>query len=125
MPKVLPKEKSQATPRPGAPGGRIVLGGKERTLRFDFNALAELERETGINALDGSVWTNPSVTITRALLWAGMLHEEPELTIREVGSWLRLDNVEEVIGLIATAYQAAVGREEGEASESSEGEEKN
>jgi hypothetical protein len=67
-------------------GTRFEIGGRERTLRYDLNALALIEEQTGrpvtqLSDLDVDMRT------VRALLWAGFVHEAPELTLQEVGSW--------------------------------------
>lgn len=121
--KVLPK-KSQAVPIPGG-GVRFDLGGKSRVLRFDFNALCAVEEATGINALDGEVWVAPTAKTARALLWASLLHEDPGLTIQEVGSWLTPHNFQSVADALASAYGAAMGGGEEQGEQGSEGEEKN
>ena len=69
----------------------ITLGGKAWALRYDMNALAELEgalhftmAEIGARFKRGRVGTRE----IRALVWAGVLHEDEDVTIRQVGNWL-------------------------------------
>ena len=69
----------------------ITLGGKTRNLRYEMNALPELEgvlkltiEEIGRRFQKGKVGTRE----VRALVWAGLLHEDEELSIRQVGTWL-------------------------------------
>jgi hypothetical protein len=69
----------------------ITLGGKARNLRYEMNALPELEgalrltiAEIGRRLQKGKVGTRE----VRALVWAGLLHEDEDLTIRQVGTWL-------------------------------------
>ncbi len=90
--------------------GRIIEGvkillDKERTLRFDFNACVAYERETGqsISALKD----NPGFTSIRALIWAGLLHEEPKLTIERAGAMLDLADLEVYSEAIAEAMTRA------------------
>lgn len=114
MAKTLAKE-----PRPGAPGGTLVLGGRERTLRFDLNALATLEDELGVNVLDGTVWQNMNVRTVRAMLWVGLLHEDESLTLHEVGSWIDLANVEIIADQVTTALGAAMPEPDSDATDAS------
>lgn len=66
-----------------APGAVI----KKRTLRFDINALADFEQETGMGF--GQLMSTRAVFATaRALLWAGLKHEDRALTVEKVGSLL-------------------------------------
>lgn len=69
----------------------INLGGKARALRYEMNALAELEgalrmdmREIGLRFKRGKF----GVREVRALVWAGVLYEDDDVTIRQVGDWL-------------------------------------
>lgn len=65
-------------------GIKITLD-KERTIQFDYNALIAVEKETGINVLQGEMLKRMRATDLRALLWAGLLMEDPSLSIEEVG----------------------------------------
>lgn len=74
---------------------------KTRRLCFDFNAFAELQRECGLGILDVQkfvsfyiLWEKgdrdavyPSYEF-RGFLWAGLLDESPNITLKEVGKML-------------------------------------
>lgn len=69
----------------------ITLNGKAWDLRYDMNALAELEgalrmtmAEIGLRFKRGKVGTREC----RALVWAGILHVDEDVTIRQAGDWL-------------------------------------
>jgi len=69
----------------------IVLGGQIRALRYEMNALPELEgvlkltlAEIGVRFKKGKVGTRE----VRALVWAGLLHADEDLSLRQVGDWL-------------------------------------
>jgi len=69
----------------------VNLGGRLWHLRFDMNAIAELEgalrltiKEIGGRLMRGKMGARE----VRALVWAGILHEAEDLGIRQVGSWL-------------------------------------
>lgn len=79
----------------------INLGGKERRLKFDLNAVAEIGERLNINVRMESLWkdiTSASLPLSslRVLLWAGLRHEDTEITPEEVGSWVDQDNIKEV-----------------------------
>lgn len=60
---------------------------KKRTLRFDINALADFEQETGMGF--GQLMATRAIFATaRALLWAGLKHEDRTLTVEKVGTLL-------------------------------------
>lgn len=58
--------------------------GRIRSLRFDVNALADFEQETGMGFAQlmkqRAIFAN-----ARAMLWAGLKHEDRTLTIEAVG----------------------------------------
>lgn len=82
---------------------KLVLGEKEYTLRFDLNALVELEDKLGVPL---SEMGNMKITIRniRSMLWAGILHEAPELTEAEIGKYVDMGNMEEVQTAISQAF---------------------
>lgn len=60
---------------------------RKRHLRFDINALADFEQETGMGF--GQLMATRAVFATaRALLWAGLKHEDKALTVEKVGTLL-------------------------------------
>lgn len=69
----------------------VTLGGRLWHFRFDMNAIAELEgalrltiKEIGGRLMKGRMGTREA----RALVWAGILHENEDLSLRQVGDWL-------------------------------------
>jgi len=70
------------------PEVKITLD-KERTLHFGFNAMADFERVTGLNALKID-WSNLNITSFRVLLWACLRRDDKELTLEKVGDLLDL-----------------------------------
>lgn len=79
----------------------IEIGGKDRTLKFDLNALAEVEDKLKLGGINDVIplLERVSIRTVRCLLWAGLIHEDPDLTEREVGSWTI--DVREVVPLLA------------------------
>lgn len=70
----IPSEKNQKT-------GQV----RKRTLRFDINALADFEQEAGMGF--GQLMSTKAMFATcRALLWAGMRHEDRGITTTNVGA---------------------------------------
>ena len=79
---------------------------KERTLRFDFNAMANYEEATGANAILMD-WAKATAKQIRALMWACLLHEDPSLTIEQVGGMLHGGNAKMIGKKIMEAIIAA------------------
>lgn len=92
----------------------VELGGKERKLIYDFNALAKAEEVTGKSMLDGAVWQSPSATDLRAFIWAGLLRDDPNVTIQQVGSWLTIDTMSEITGYINEALDISTTEADGD-----------
>ena len=96
--------------------------GRVRSLKYDVNALADFEQETGMGfAL--MMNQRASFGATRAMLWAGLKHEDRALTIEDVGELLSdylMDadvkegehTIDTILGvaLRAAATQGALGR---------------
>ena len=82
---------------------------KTRQIRFTLNALAELEDKLGVSLseLEG---LNMGVKQIRTFLWAGLLHEEPELSEQAVGNMVDFDNIEYINEKINEAFQRATQR---------------
>lgn len=77
----------------------IKLGGEDRTLKFDMNAFAELEKIYG--SIEGALKSleNGRMTDVRNLLWAGLIHDQAilddqdevvgyKVSKHKVGSWI-------------------------------------
>ena len=76
---------------------------KPRTLVLDFNAYCRVEEVTGVSLLVGQL-AFTSMRVMRAIVWAGLLHEDPTLSLEFVGDLLQDADAEVVLGKIYTAY---------------------
>ena len=88
----------------------IELGGKTRHLRFDFNAMVALEEELKISIMEIGTILSGAVKLKdiRAILWAGLIHEDPALTPRDVGALIGGVNDLAMLGeKIRDAFEAA------------------
>lgn len=80
----------------------LEIGGKERQVTFDMLAILKAESVTGVNLLTASV-DDLSASNARALLYASLLKDDPDVSIDEVTSWIKPKNV----AIIVTAVRAA------------------
>lgn len=82
---------------------------KKRTLRYTLNALAELEDVLGVplSELEG---VQMGMKQVRAFLWAGLIHEDKELTLEQVGDMVDFENMKEVNDKITEAFKAATAK---------------
>lgn len=67
----------------------VELGGKGRQLRFDFNAVSDLEDYFGKGI--GAILSEEQVgfQVIRAMYWAGLKWNNRGLTLPKVGDWLQ------------------------------------
>ncbi|MDF2612541.1 MAG: hypothetical protein K0S71_327 [Clostridia bacterium] len=74
---------------------------KERVLKFNLNSLVKLE-EIGVNVQ--SLQDNAKISDIRSILWAGLVHEDKDLTLEMIGDMVDMDNLQEVTDAIAKAF---------------------
>jgi len=76
---------------------------KKRNLRYTMNALAEIEDALGVPLAE---LQNVAMTIknVRVILWAGLIHEDADLTVEDVGNMVDLTNFQEVQEKVAEAF---------------------
>lgn len=82
---------------------------KNRSLKYDINAMGDFEQLTGMG-LAQMMSTRAVFGATRALLWAGLKHTDRALTIDRCGQLMQ-DYIEQggdVADLLAAAIDAAV-----------------
>jgi len=109
---------------------KIHLGGRFHSLRYDFNALVALEDTLGIPI---SRWTDiiseqMGVRTIRTLVWAGLLHENEDITLKDVGEMLDISKLDDVSSKVLEAVDLAFapqekkdqGKAEGETEETTE-----
>ena len=90
---------------------------RERRLTYTWGAIKRLKAEQGINFLDlvssgEEWWMDP--TAFSAVLWCGLIDEDPALTVADVDGMIRLPK----LPMIVEALMAAVAEstQEGEQS---------
>lgn len=97
---------------PPASGVKVKLD-KPRVLRYTNRALVALEGEAGEPV--GDVLNRLTAGAFRArtlMLWAGLLHAEPDLTTDEVVDRIDLTRLEEITQAIWDAMTKALGAED-------------
>lgn len=85
----------------------VELGGRTRRLVYDWNAIAALE-EAGRPMLDGTGWRISDARSLRLLLWAGLLRDDPSLTVEDVGRMIPMRGAQRAA--IVAAYEEALRR---------------
>jgi hypothetical protein len=86
---------------------------RPRRLRFDANALVAVEEVLGrplqeiIPPDEGRASRQVGFREMRALLWAGLLHEDPQLTLQQAGELLDLKQMNDIMAKVNEAITAA------------------
>lgn len=98
---------------------KIALSdGVQRTVRFTLNALAELEDRYGsVQIAFDKLEKENSMKALRCILWAGFLHESPDLTEQEVGNLIDIAYMQELVGSLNSALGQDLAPEEEESGE--------
>lgn len=86
---------------------KITLNdGVERTIKFTLNALAELEDRYGSVDEAFKQLDNNSIKAVRCVLWAGLIHEDPELTEQQVGNLIDIQYMQELMSSLNDAFDS-------------------
>ena len=81
-----------------------LTDGVERTIKFTLNAMAELEDRYGSVEAAFKQLDNGSIKAVRCILWAGLIHEDPDLTEQQVGNLIDLQYLQELMSSIGDAF---------------------
>jgi hypothetical protein len=79
---------------------------KKRTLKYNMNALVNLEDELGhsITQIDSE---NMGIKRIVQMFWAGMLHEMPDLTLKEAADLMDYSSLDEISKKVTEAFELA------------------
>lgn len=87
----------------------VELGGEKRTLRFTLNSLAEIEDKLGV-PLSKLSEVELGVKTVRTMLWAALIHEDEEITEKQVGNMVDFENLEYVQNKVSEAFALATAK---------------
>ena len=97
---------------PTLPDVDLVISGETYKLAYDFNAIVQAEKMTGVNLLASVVGEINAVSL-RGLLWAALLRDRPEITIEHTGGLILPSNIATIRQAIVTAWFGSVQESEG------------
>lgn len=88
-----------------------IMLDKERHLRFTLNSIIDLSKKFNIDldkwaGADGEKTIAEQVETLRAVLWAGLVHEDETLTVEAVGKMI---DIGMLASLIADTQKAVAG----------------
>ena len=81
---------------------KIELAGQERHLYYNLNSLEIIEDLNG-STLD-KVTKNISMKTLKALVYAGLVHEDKDLTVEAVGEMIGFEDIQVVSEAIGQAF---------------------
>lgn len=81
-----------------------LIDGVERTIKFTLNAMAELEDRYGSVEEAFKQLDNNSIKAVRCILWAGLIHEDPDLTEQQVGNLIDIQYMQELMASLGDAF---------------------
>jgi len=80
--------------------------GIERDLKFTLNSFAELEDSYGsIDAAFDKLEKENSMKALRSIIWAGLLHEEPALTEKQVGNLIDMRYMQDLVDTLGEVLE--------------------
>lgn len=82
---------------------------KPRRIRFTLNSLAEIEDRLGVK-MDQLEKVHMGMKEVRTMLWAGLIHEDEELTENQVGNMVDFDNIQYIQEKVGEAFQRATAK---------------
>ena len=83
-----------------------LTDGVERTLRFTLNAMAELEDKYGSVDEAFAALDKGSIKAVRFILWAGLMHEDENLTEQQVGNLIDIQYMQELLDTVEIALDS-------------------
>lgn len=92
---------------------------KPRKILYDFNSLVLIEEQVGQGFNDFIQNWKPNLKTIRIVLWAGLVHEDPALTLTQVGKIIPVSQMALVSMKVTEAMRLSMGTAENPTSEES------
>jgi hypothetical protein len=107
----MPKSVAGTIADPTVPFTKLILDEQEYSLVLDFNALAEAEKETGLNLLGGlaSFFSGTAAAKEyRGLLYAALRKAQPDTTLEGAGALCDMFNLPDIRVALMKAYRESL-----------------
>jgi hypothetical protein len=76
---------------------------KERHLKYTLNAFAEMEDRYGSVDAALEVVKNNNMRAIIFIIWCGLTHEDEDLTEKQVGNMIEIDQLQDIVGKLNEA----------------------
>jgi len=83
----------------------VTIGGAVFNLKYDMNAFIEIEEVHGSIKMAFKDLEDGKLKTIRTVLWAGLLHENESLTLKQVGAMIDFKDVANIIEKIQEAME--------------------
>lgn len=83
----------------------VTIGGAVFNLKYDMNAYIEIEEVHGSIKTAFKDLEDGNLKAIRTVLWAGLLHENESLTLKQVGAMIDFKDVANIIEKIQEAME--------------------
>lgn len=94
----------------------VTIGSNEYPLRYDFNAICQIEELLEINVFQASAWEDFGEKLSARkiliLLWAGIIHKHPEMTREDLGKEIDLGDAHHLVEKVTQALTEALPKNE-------------
>lgn len=80
--------------------------GVEREVKYDLNAMAEMEDRYGTIDAAFEALNKNSLKAVRFVLWVGLIHHDPSLTEQKVGSLIDVQNLKTIVESLKDSFEA-------------------
>lgn len=100
---------------PTQPAVKVDLNGVDYSLRFDFEAIAKAEELTDkplLTGLRNKDITAPTINLVRALLFACLLPDQPQVTYDQAKSFVNRKNLVDVWAKVLFAWSEGMAEPE-------------
>ena len=87
----------------------IDIGGRERVLRFDFNAIAELEKRLDMPFSVAFAEENAGIRVIKESLYVGLKSTNPRVTPDLIGRWMEFPKLSDYGEKIGEALRLWIG----------------
>lgn len=86
---------------------KVVIAGKEKTVRFPVASLIKMKKETGVTLKDLQDDDKvQDIETILAIIWAGLISADPTLSIDDLAESIEMSELSEIAQVVMSAINA-------------------
>lgn len=101
--------------RQAIPEVEIQVGDKSYKIKCSFGLLARFQKATGLNPFNAEIWSEPSPILFASLIWAGIVRQNPKMTVEDVAELLSIEQSKQVEHIIKALMSEATSEKKEDA----------